>query len=187
MLRGITDLLSVLGQIVPFPVLVGVLVVGALLAIPPWLRSVRTRQIKGALRRAARAHGDDARQVHIDQAFERAGTRPRLLVDLVEQALRNGQRDVVRRGLDALEATGRLELEARRLRRKIEPPDPRPRDPLQAIVRVERHLRAGLVVAAREALDPALREHPHDPDLQNLDRRLREAEGPASDATARPA
>lgn len=172
MFRGITDLIEVLAQLVPTPVLIGILVVAGLAAIPAWVRSVRTRQIKGCLRRAARAHDDTERHAELDAAFARAGDRPRLLVGLIEQAIRNGQPEAWRRGLDALAATGRAELDLARLRRKVEPPDDRVRDPLQAIVRVERHLRAGLVVAAEEALEEALADHPDDPDLRELAERV---------------
>lgn len=180
MFRGVTDLIQVLGQFVPTPVLVGILVVLALVALPSWLRSVRVRQVKGHLRTAARAYDEHARQQAVDAAFERAGDRPQVLVALAEQAIRNGQPLVCRRALDALEATGKLELDLMRLRKKVGAAPPRRRDPLEAVVRVERLHDLGLGVAAREALDAALEMHPEDPELLGLQARLF-AEDPGAD------
>lgn len=172
MFRGVTDLIQVLGQFVPTPVLVGILVALALVALPAWLRSVRVRQVKGHLRTAARAHGDEERVRAIDAAFERAGARPQVLVALAEQAIRNGQPLVCRRALDALEATGKLELDLMRLRKKVGAPPPRKTDPFEALVRVERLHDLGLTVAAREALEAALESHPDDSELLALQVRL---------------
>lgn len=168
MFRGITDILSTLAELLPPEVLVPLVIVALAVAFPFWLRSVRVRQIKGRLRVAARAHDEVERDEAIDEAFRLAGERPRLLVSLIEQAIRNGQTLVWRRGLAALEATGRAELDLAALKRKVEPRPKTVRDPLEAIVRVERLRDSGLHVAAREVLDEALARHPDDPDLRAL-------------------
>ena len=176
MFRGVTDILQVLGQLVPTPVLIGIIVVGMALATPAWVRSVRVRQMKGKLRTAARAHSAEEREAAVEAAFKLSGGRPRALVDLAERAMQNGQIDVWRRALDQLEATGKLELDLIRLRRKVAPPDKRPRDPLQAAVRIERLIEAGLVVGARETLQALEESHPGSPELAELERRVHAAE-----------
>lgn len=183
MFRGITDILQVLGQLVPTPVLIAIVVVGMALATPAWLRSVRTRQMKGKLRTAARAHSEVEREAAVEAAFRLSGGRPRALVDLAERAMQNGQMDVWKRALAELEATGKLELDLIRLRRKTAPPDKRPRDPLQAAVRIDRLIEAGLIVGARETLDALVESHPDSPELYELEVRISRAERrAASDA-----
>lgn len=175
MVRGITDIVSGLAQIVPFPVLVAILLAALALAFPAWLRSVAVRQIKGQLRRAARSRDTAQRNEHVEAAFDRAGGKPRLLHSLAEQAIRNGQPYAWRRAMAELEATGKLELDLAALRRKVSAPDNTARDPLEVAVRVERYLEAGLSVAAEETLSDGLLRHPDDPELQALrDRLLRE-------------
>lgn len=172
MFRGITDLFAILGQLLPIEVLVPVLLVGAIAAIPIWWRSVRTRQIKGKLRQAARAHSESEREACIRSAFDLAKGRPRLLVALVEQAVSNGQQPVWKRGLRELEATGKAELDVAALRRRVLAPPKSVRDPLEAIVRIERLQGAGLHVAAREVMEEALALHPDDPELRELAERM---------------
>jgi len=186
MFRGITDLISTLVQLLPPEVLVPLLVLAAAAAFPLWLRSVRVRQIKGRLRSAARAHSEAERQESVDAAFERAGERPRLLVALIEQAIRNGQPRVWKRGLEALEATGKAELDLAALRRRVQAPPRTVRDPLEAVVRIERLHRAGLHVAAREVLDEALALHPDDPDLIELSRSVEQAAPPSPPTSPAP-
>ena len=50
----------------------------------------------------------------------------------------------------------------------VQAPPKTVRDPLEAIVRVERLRDSGLLVAAREVLDEALRMHPEDDELRAL-------------------
>ena len=182
MFRGLTDLLSTLAQLLPPEVLVPLVVVLAIAAVPLWWRSVRTRQIKGRLRVAARARTEDERHGAIEAAFAMASDKPRLLVALTEQAIRNGQTPVWRRALQALEATGKAELDLAALRRKVQAPPKGPRDPFEAAVRVERLRASGLHVAAREVLDEALSRHPDDPDLLALDRGPESGDDPGSPA-----
>lgn len=172
MFRGITDIVSGLAQVVPFPVLVAILAVAAVLAFPLWLNSVRTRQIKGRLRRAARAHDADTRAAEVQAAFDITRGKPRLILSLADQAIRNGQPYAWRRALEELEESGKLELDVAALRRRVQPPPKTVRDPLEAVVRVERYLEAGLGVAAQEALEDGLSRHPNHPDLLALRDRM---------------
>jgi hypothetical protein len=182
MFRGVTDILEVLRDLVPTPVLIGILVVVMALATPAWLRSVRTRQMKGKLRTAARARSAEERASAVEGAFSLAKGKPRALVDLAERAMHNGQVDVWRRALAELEATGKLELDLVRLRRKVAGPDKRVRDPLQAAVRIERLIEAGLVVGARETLDELAKSHPDSRELAQLEHDVRAAEARAAAA-----
>lgn len=172
MLRGLTDLIEPLRDLLPPEILIALGVVLAVVAIPMWWRSVTVRQIKGHLRRAARAHGERAREASIEAAFKRTGGKPRALVDLAEHARRAGLPRAARRAIDELERTGRLPLEVRRLRRETEPADHSLVDPVQAAVRAERMIDLELWTAAHETLAEALDRFPDDPELRALRDRL---------------
>jgi hypothetical protein len=178
--RGLTDLIEPIRHLVPPEILAAALAVLVVIAAPAWWRSVRVRQIKGHLRRAARAHDDATRERELDGAFRLAGGSPRLLVDLAEHAIRAGQHGAWRRAVATLDASGRLPLEVRRLRREVEPPRPALRDADEAAVRARRLLDLGLTVAAREVLDEARARFPEDPDIAQLVAALPPPEPPPS-------
>jgi len=173
-LRGLTDLIEPLRHLLPTEVLVLLAIALAIVVAPAWWRSVRVRQIKGHVRRAARAHGPAERRDEVDGAFRKVGGSGRLLVDLAEHAHRAGLHDVWQRAVEKLERSGKLPLESQRLRHKAAPPPRALRDRDEAVVRAELQLSQELWAAARETLDEALARFPDDPDIARLDRALRD-------------
>lgn len=169
MFRIFSDLGGLVFQLVPpwaIPIVIGVL--GAL-AAPFWLESVRGKQIKGAVRRMVRA-SEDERPPLAERALSLAGTRRTRLIALVQEAMRYDQRALRDEALVRLERVHRGD--AAELRKRIDKPRTRYRDPVEAVVRIEGLLDEGLVVAAREQLEEARRSFPHDPDLDRLQERV---------------
>ncbi|TVQ86201.1 MAG: hypothetical protein EA397_20430 [Deltaproteobacteria bacterium] len=167
-MRGLSDLIEPLQQLLPPEVLLPLLGLALLVAAPAWWRSVAVRQIKGHLRRAARAHSEAEREREIEGAFRRAGHHARRLVDLAEHAGRAGLPLVRRRAIEALESSGRLPLEAARLRRADGPPPPKVRDMEEVNIRVHLLMERELWAAAEEVLDEAERRFAGDPELAAL-------------------
>ena len=77
--------------------------------------------------------------------------------------------------LQRLRATGSSPEDVRVLDKLVAPEDKAAPSTLEAIVRVEKLLDAGLAVGAREQLDAALKRYPSDPDLRALAVRVDEA------------
>ncbi|MEN0065122.1 MAG: hypothetical protein AAGA48_23465 [Myxococcota bacterium] len=168
MTRIFTDLAGVVGQLVPPWAIPIVLIVAGVLALPPWLESVRSKQIKGFVRRMVRA--DDGERAELaDQALQLAGTRRLRLVGLALEALRYDQRTLRDEALSRLEQHPKGRDDAAKLRERFEKPAVRFSDPLAAQVRVERLLREGLVVGAAEQLEAAQRQFPDNPELKQLE------------------
>ena len=171
MFRIFTDLGGLVSQLVPpwaLPIVIGVL--GAL-AAPFWLESVRSKQIKGAIRRMVRASHDE-RGVLSRRALHLAGHKRIRLISLVQEAMRYDQRELRDEGLARLQQVPGGRHDAVELRKRVDKPRPRYRDPVEAVVRVESLLEQGLTVAAREQLDEARRTFPTDTELEALAGRL---------------
>ncbi|MFT7521266.1 MAG: hypothetical protein ACI9MC_003417 [Kiritimatiellia bacterium] len=168
MFQGVTDIIQGLAQILPPEVLAAVLVIALVAAFPAWLHTVRTKQIKAYLRRAARAENDDLRQQLYEKAFAIAKARPRRLAALAELAIEKQLTPVWTRALRELEQTGKAELDALRLRRSVSPKRNAARDALELEVRVDSLMADGLFVAAQEIVDHALSNKPNDPKLASL-------------------
>lgn len=167
MTRIFTDLAGVVGQFVP-PWAIPIVLVGvAVVALPAWLESVRSKQIKGFVRRMVRAN-EPERVALADHALRMAGEKRLRLVGLALEALRYDQRALRDQALARLDQHPKGRLDAKKLRERFEKPAVRFTDPLAAHVRVERLLREGLVVGAAEQLEAARLQFPTDPDLLRL-------------------
>lgn len=167
MFRIFTDVGQVLNSLVPGWAIPVVLGVAGVLMLPPWLESVRSKQIKGAVRRMVRA--DEAlREQLSDRALALAGHRRLRLIGLVQEAIRYGQRELIEAGLVRLESDPRGRRDAQALRDRIRKPGQRFRDPTEASVRVSALIEAELFVGAQEQLDEALERFPDDPELLQL-------------------
>jgi hypothetical protein len=167
MSRAIGDLINTLTMLVPLRVLIVVAVLLAVSAAPLWMESVRDRQLRGLVRRCVRAEHTQ-RDTLVAEVLRIAADRPSRLRTVVHAATQYDQRDLHHRALAALEATGKAAEDVKRLRQRIEKPPITFRDPLEAVVRVEALLGAGLRVGAQEHLAAALRAFPRDPDLEGL-------------------
>jgi len=179
MFRGLTDFFQILGGLLPPWALALIGVVIALVMGPAWFDGVRSKQVRGRIRKMLRAPTAE-RPPLAAQALELAGARPRRLVTLVREAHKYDLRDLRDEALRRLVATGKAPEDVRVLRQLVKPPPTPVRDPLQAVVRVERLLELGLAVGAREALDEALAQHPDDPELRELSHRVDDAVASAS-------
>lgn len=171
MTRILTDVGALVTSLIPAWALPFVLVGLGVLLLPPWIESVRSKQIKGAIRRMIRA--DDALRPGLaDRALSLAGQRRLRLIGLVQEAIRYGQHRLVEAGLTRLEAHPNGRADAAKLRERIEAPRIRFRDPVEAVVRIGRLMEQGLVVAAEEHLEVALHQFPDEPELRDLCARL---------------
>ena len=171
MTRVLVDIGQTVGSLVPpwaIPIVIGVL---AVVLLPAWLESVRSKQIKGAVRRMVRADPAERDRLYA-RAFGLAAQRRGRLVGLIQEGLRYGQHAVVHEGLARLQAIPRAREDVARLRERIDKPGQRFRDPVEAAVRIEGLLAQGLHVAAEEQLAEALTAFPRDPDLHSLQARL---------------
>jgi hypothetical protein len=187
MVRGISDLFVALAFL-PLPVVVGIGVAGAVVALPMWLESIRAKQIRGMVRRMVRADPPERQRLSAE-VFRLAGVRARRLVLLAESAVKYDQRSLREAAVAALEASGGDPRDVQRLREVDRKPEARVVDPLAAAVRVEQLLDDGLVVAAREHLTAARRAFPADAELRALEERLdlppERLDPPAAEASER--
>ena len=173
MFRGLGDIAQLLLTALPpwaLAALAGVLVV---VAGPAWFDTVRIKQIKGCIRRMLRAPPNEHAAL-IEEAFDRAGTRPARLAALVREAHKYGFKGMAERGLQALAGTRRAPADVHALERLLHPPPDAPSTALQAVVRVEQLIAEGLWVGAKEQLEVARKRYPNDADLEMLERRLAE-------------
>ncbi len=181
MFRIFSDIGQVLTSLIPgwaIPIVLGVFGVGML---PFWLESVRSKQIKGAVRRMVRADEASRAQL-VERALSLAGARRLRLIGLVQESIRYGQHALIEEGLARLEAIPRGKVDAEALRGRIRKPGQRFRDPIEASVRIEKLLGMELYVAAQEQLEEALDRFPDDPELHTLSTQL----APHLTARARP-
>jgi len=178
MMRIVSDLAALVGQLVPPWAMPFALAGLALLAMPPWLESVRGKQINGFVRRMIRAERPE-RDALADRVLHIAGQRRARLVGLALAAMRYDQRDLRDAALARLERHPRGRVDAARLRERFEKAPVRFSDPLTAQVRVERLLRAGLTVGAAEQLEIARRQFPDDPELARLAGKLEDVSATA--------
>jgi len=181
MFRGLTDFFQILGTMLPPWALALIAVAIAVVMGPAWFDGVRSKQVRGRIRKMLRAPAE-AHGGYADEALRLAAHRPRRLVTLVREAHKYGFRELRDQALQRLASTGKAAEDVRVLRQLVKPAPEKLRDPLQGVVRVERLLSAGLPVGAREALDEALAQHPADPDLLALGARVDAAVADAGQA-----
>lgn len=171
MFRGLSDVFQILATLLPPWALAGVVAAVLVVGAPAWFDNVRSKQIRGRIRKMLRATTPEKPPLAAE-ALALAADRPRRLVALIREAHKYDLRDLRDAGLAHLEALGTAPEDVRVLRKLVSPPPARYRDPLEAVVKVERLLDMELPVAAREALDEALRQHPGDADLLALGQRV---------------
>lgn len=176
MFRVIPDIIAGLRAALPAWAFALVLLGVAALAAPVYLNWLRSKQIRGKFRAYVRAIGNEHRARVAEEMFALANGRPRLLVTIADEAERLGKRLVLDRALTELEATGGAPEDLKRLTTKVKPDKPPPMHPLEEAVHVERMLDEGLLPAARQRLDRALKRFPQDADLLELQARLTAAE-----------
>jgi hypothetical protein len=171
-MMGVHQLIAALQALVPAPVVWALVAVAVILAAPSWFRGVRARQIRGALRRAARAPDPTVRGREEEAAYQLAGERDLLWVVVADTAVRQGQWVVARRALEVLELRGKVPRDIARIRADLGRPPPSTRDVGATIVHVEALLSERLWARAEATLAEAHRRFPNHPELLALSARL---------------
>jgi hypothetical protein len=172
---GIGQLLQTLAGVIPHRVLVPLLAVVLVALTPAWLRWLRIKQVRGHLRAATRRRTAIERQPHVDAAFRRAGTDLHALVALADDALRLDVPGVFTRALEAIERNPSGGRELARLRHKALPEQPRYTNPIEAAVSISRLVETGMLDEAHARLTVVMTRFQDDPDLLEVEARLREA------------
>jgi hypothetical protein len=172
-MRILPELLQTLANLLPPWLFFPALAVLAIVAVPAWVSWLRSKQIRGHLRRMLRAPDSRTRQAHEESAFFLAQGRPRRLVALADEAMRLNLKPLWRRALAELEATGKLPADVRRLRAQVAVERKRGGHPLEEAVIIERMWDQGLHEAALERLAETRARFPEDPDLATLEADLR--------------
>lgn len=168
MMRVIPELLSTLAQFFP-PWILGLLaLLIAPVAVFAWLRWLRAKQIRGALRTVFFATDPTKRQAAVDRAFRLAGKREQALIALADTAHQTGLPGVTHRALAQLDALGLGRKDVARIRAATSKPARRAGHPVEELVVIERFIAEGLTEAARTRLAEALSRFPTDPDLLAL-------------------
>jgi hypothetical protein len=130
----------------------------------------RTARARRVLQRAAQAGGAERERLEREAMAEVAG-RPDGLIVIAEDALKAGRGALAREAVAQLRATGKRPSDLRRLERELDGPAQAagPKTPLEAALKVERLLAAGMREPAREALEAARRKWPEDADLAGME------------------
>jgi len=145
-----------------------------LLAVPLWLRNVRIKQIRNAVRKLVTADGEE-HQRWTDRALELAGTTPFLLSTVVRESIKRSQLSLRDEGLKRLKATGKLKADVREFELAFAREEAQPfAHPLEAIAVVERLLEDELPGKAAERLQAARKRFPADRSLSELEQRLKQ-------------
>ncbi len=178
-MRGFGDIISTIVLLVP-PWGIALLV-AALAAVlgPGWYDSVKSKQIRSAVRAMAMAEPGPERDAHADRAWTLAAGRGSRLVTLVSEADKRRQDDLWARALRSLGAMPGYVDFVRAARKKRLGDKAPPRHPIEEAVLARRFIDEGMVDAARDRLDAALSRFPDDPDL--LEARASLEGGPARD------
>jgi hypothetical protein len=173
---GLPQVAQLLKALFPPQVAAVVIAVLIVLMAPLWLKQVRVRQVRGAMRTAARAASKAERAAAIEAAFERAQRAPERLSTLAEEAHKLELVHAWERAIDLLEQVPGQAAEVRRLR-GLRAPTPRPTytHPLAAASAIRELVEAGMVEEARLRLAEARAKFPTDPDLAELAARVQGA------------
>jgi hypothetical protein len=176
--RGLGEIINaLLGLLPPWAIAliaVGVVVVGA----PGWMNSMRTRQIRSAIRRRVRAPLDE-REPLAERAIERANGNAHLLALVCREARKRSMPDLYQRALDALKAAD--PKVARQVEGDVAAKTSEPMHVLEAVVRIRALLDGGAVEAAAVRLNEALEQHPDDEELLALSVDVATARAEAAD------
>jgi len=181
-MMGIPQIIRTLEQLLPPEVYIPLFVVLGIALVPSWFHWVRTKQIKGQLRRLLRATDPNDKATFRSRAFEFAHNKPRRLAFLADEALRLGLKPIHDEAMTALKAAGGHDDDVKRLEAATKVVPPRAQHPLEEAVVIERMLGEGLVEAARARLAEVRARFPGDHDLADLERRIDAPRPPADQA-----
>lgn len=169
MVAGLGQLVKALASIVPAPVAIGIGVVLAVALAPRWLQSVRERQLRGLVRRMIRADPPERESLRAE-AFALAGTDVERLRVLLLAAVKYTQRPVIDGVIAAFDARGDAigAREGAWARELVEPRRAKYRDPVEAVLKIERLIASGLLAAAAEQVAIARDVFPEDEEIAAL-------------------
>lgn len=172
-MMGIPQIIRTLEQLLPPEVYIPLFVVLGIALVPTWFHWVRTKQIKGQLRRLLRATSSEEKATFRARAFAFANGKPRRLAFLADEALRLGLKPIHDEAMAALKAVaGGHHADVQRLEAATKVVPPRAQHPLEEAVVIERMLEEGLVEAAKARLQEVRARFPTDPDLADLEHRI---------------
>ena len=162
--RGLADLVNALFILMPVPVVIGVLFVLAMLLLPGWLFAMRTKQIKGLIRRRVRAAPDTAEELAREALAIAAGRGP-LLIALGREAIRMHQRDLWNLAKEELVGFPEHAAELQELEASIGRESQPLLHPLEVLMTVRRLTELGMLDAAQARLNEAIARFPNDQEL----------------------
>ena len=180
-MRGLSDIVQTLSMFLPTWAVVAVVAVAVMAISPWWIHSMRSKQIRGLVRRMVRA--DEARRrLLAEQAMGMAANKGHRLAVVATEAHKMGQVVLRDRAMAQLEQMGeRKELAL--LLEMVKPKETPVAHPLEAAVIIERLREEGMFEAARDRLERALRRFPGDDRLLELRRDIasKERDAPRPD------
>ncbi|MFZ5475993.1 MAG: hypothetical protein ACOZNI_04400 [Myxococcota bacterium] len=135
------------------------------LAWPMVRRNDRTGKARKLLQAAAHAPDRDRLEA---EALALVEGHPVGLVVVADEALKAGRKELAARALAALRRTGKRDVDALRIARDLE--GPQPGTPMEAAIVVERLIEQGMKEEARERLGRWRRRWPQDEELAQLER-----------------
>ena len=173
MLRGVGDIVQLLtGLLPPWAV---ALVVGAVLvaALPAWIRSGKSKRIRGDVRRMVRAEAGRRDRLEGD-VLDRAGRDKHLLELTVKEARRREMRSLAERAMERLRGLPGADPFVARLQADPPPKQPEKRwgHPIEAAAAIHTLIENGATAAAAERLAEVRARFPDDDELRALASRL---------------
>ncbi len=166
--EGLASLLDAMGIVLPpwgFPLLALMLLA---LVFPLLRRNHRTGRARRRLQTALYSSAAERSRLETE-ALELVQGNPVGLVVVADEAIRRGRRQLARRALEQLEATGRRLHDTRRLERDLYgTPCATPEEEILAI---EHLLEEGILGRAAERLEKARQRWPHNQALESMQRK----------------
>ena len=182
--RGLADLVNALFLLMPVPMVIGVLVFIAVLMLPGWLFAMRSKQIRGLIRRRVRATPEEADAL-ARQAIALTGGKGPLLIALGREAIRMHQRDLWNMAREQLSTLHDYNAELQELEASISRSSQPLLHPVEVLMTVKRLTKLGMLDAALTRLEEALTRFPDDEDLRSARSRtvtaLNERQQPAEE------
>jgi len=162
--QGLSDLVNTLFLLLPYELAIVLIIGVAILFLPGWLFAMRSKQIKGLIRRRVRAT-EEARGHLAEQALELAAGKGDRLVILAREALKMGQRDLWKSAMDELKLLPAHSSEVQELTSEVSREGQPLLHPVEVIMTVKRLRELGMNQAALERIEEAIQRFPQDEEL----------------------
>jgi hypothetical protein len=162
--QGLADIVNTLFGLLPFEFAIALLLLAAVLVFPGWVFSIRSKQIKGLVRRRVRATEEERAQLAAKAMELTAGKGDRLIV-LARESLKMGQRDLWNTAMNALQLIPAHTTETKELLGAVSRERKALLHPLEVLMTVNRLRSLEMYEAALERVDEALERFPDDAEL----------------------